>query len=77
MFLFIMLLFGFGDIFNKTNKANDILTIVASSLIILIHLRYYLDPSFIHRLNGGEQFIYYSYQYVTQNYLYFIIISIL
>lgn len=72
MFLFVMLLFGFIDIFNKTNKTNDILTIVVSSLIILIHVRYYLDPNFIHKIVQGE-YIQYSYYYITQNYIYFII----
>jgi hypothetical protein len=73
MLLFIMILFGINDIFNKTNGVNDILTIIVSSLIILIHIRYYVDPNFIHKISEGEEFIEHSYYYVTQNYIYFII----
>lgn len=72
--LFAMLLFGLGDIFSKTNKVNDILTISVSSLIILIHARYYLDSNFIHNIVEGD--ILYSYYYISQNYIYFIIMYI-
>ncbi len=74
--LFIMLLFNFRDIFNKTNKVNDIMTIVVSLLILLIHTRYYLDSNFMHKIAGGEGYLQYSYSYITQNYIYFIIMYI-
>jgi hypothetical protein len=77
LLLFIMILFGIKDIYTKTNKTNDILTIVISSLIILIHIRYYLEPNFVHKLTKGNEFILYKYQYITQNYIYFTIMYII
>jgi hypothetical protein len=73
MLLFNLLLFCISDIFNKTDKVNDILTIVVSLIIILIHIRYYLDPHFIYRIIEGNEYLIYSNNYITQNYIYFII----
>ena len=74
--LFLMLLFSFNDIFHKTNKTNYILTITLNTIILLIHLRYYFDPNFINNLLDGDLGIQYSYVYVAQNYVYFIIMYI-
>lgn len=75
--LFLMLLFSFSDIFNKTNKVNYILTIVVSIIIILIHLRYYFDPNFANNIIDGSNGTEYSYYYVIQNYIYFVIMYII
>ena len=72
IFLFMALFFSLSDVFNKTNKANDILTIIVSLLIILIHLRYYFEPKFIHNLVENGAYNQYSYYYVIQNYIYFV-----
>lgn len=69
--LFLMLMFGIKDMKHKTNKTNDVLTIVSSSLIILVHLIYYLEPNFIHKLNST--FFIYSFDYISQYYVYFVI----
>jgi hypothetical protein len=69
--LFTMIFLSFNDINNKTNKTNDILTIVISSLIILIHLRYYFEPNFVDKLIKGDIFNDFSSSYITQNYIYF------
>ncbi len=74
--LFLMLLFSFNDIFHKTNKINYILTIILATIILLIHLRYYFDPNFINNVLDGDLGIQYSYVYVVQNYVYFIIMYI-
>lgn len=74
--LFLMLLFSFNDIFHKTNKTNYILTITLNTIILLIHLRYYFDPNFINNVLDGDLGIQYSYVYVAQNYVYFIIMYI-
>ncbi|MFA5407414.1 MAG: hypothetical protein WC343_01425 [Bacilli bacterium] len=73
VFLFIMILFSFKDIFNKTDKVNDILTIVVSTIIILIHIRYYVDPNFIHKIIKSDSYIQSSYYYIFQNYIYFVV----
>lgn len=72
--LFIILLFNFEDMFKQTKKANDILMTIVSILVILIHLRYYLDSNFIYR--GNDEYLV-SYQYITQNYIYFIIMYVI
>lgn len=74
--LFLLLLFSFNDIFHKTNKTNYILTITLNTIILLIHLRYYFDPNFINNVLDGDLGIQYSYVYVAQNYVYFIIMYI-
>lgn len=74
--LFLMLLFSFNDIFHKTNKINYILTITLTTIILLIHLRYYFDPNFINNVVDGDLGTQYSYVYVVQNYVYFIIMYI-
>lgn len=76
-FLFLLILLGFNDIFHKTNKTNDILVIVISTIVILIHLRYYLEPNFTHKLIAGEGYYEYSYDYIMQNYIYFSIMYLL
>lgn len=73
IFLFLMILFGLGDITHKTNKENDILTIIVSILILLIHASYYLEPNFVHKLTGNHSFDSFSYDYIAQNYIYFVI----
>lgn len=70
---FIMVLFSFRDIFNKTYKNNDILTILVSILIIFIHCRYYLEPAFTNDLIGNDSYVQHDYYYVAQNYVYFVI----
>ncbi|MDD4608330.1 MAG: hypothetical protein PHD10_04300 [Bacilli bacterium] len=77
IFLFMMILFNFEDIFNKTNKTNDVLAISVSLIIIFIHLRYYLDSSFVHRLIDNNAYHQYSYHYVVQNYVYFIVMYLI
>jgi hypothetical protein len=77
LLLFISLVFNFRDLFNMSNKTNDILTIIVSMIIIIIHLRYYLEPNFLHRLVEGELYIGHSYDYVTQNYIYFIMMVLI
>lgn len=72
IFLFMMLLFSFTDVFGKTNKTNDILIISISILIILVHLRYYFDTSLPHRIIEDEKYLQDSYYYITQNYIYFV-----
>lgn len=76
MLLFLMLLFNFKDIFNNTNKLNDILTIIICSTIILIYIRYYFDGSFMHKIVKSEYYKQTSYLYITQNYIYFNILYI-
>lgn len=73
IFLFTILLFSIKDIFKKTNKINDILAIIASLSIILVHLRYYVEPNFPHKLITDHSFTQNSYDYIYQNYIYFII----
>jgi hypothetical protein len=75
--LFLMLLFSFSNIFDKTNKINCILTIGVSIIIILIHLRYYFDPNFANNLIDGSEGTKYSYIYIIQNYIYFTIMYII
>jgi len=77
VFLFLILLYSFTDIFNKTNKTNDILAITVSTLIILIHLRYYFDSKFIHNIVVDEYYTQYSYHYVAQNYIYFAVMYLI
>ena len=67
----MMLVFNFKDIFHQSNKTNDILTIIVSLLIILIHLRYYYDPYLVYYLIKEDFYQEYLYNYVTQNYGYF------
>ncbi len=69
--LMIVLLFSFQDIFQNTNKVSDILTIISSLVLLLIHLRYYLEPNFIHQIISNDYYQTISYQYITQNYGYF------
>ena len=57
--LILVILYSFKDIFNKTNKTNDYLTILVSTMTILIHLRYYSKTD-----------IFDSYNYLGQNYIY-------
>jgi hypothetical protein len=77
IFLFLMLLFGTTDIFHKTNKANDIFAISVSSLIILIHLRYYFDPNFAHKIIESESYNQFRYYYIAQNHVYFVIMYLI
>lgn len=71
--LFLILLTSINDIKQKTNKVNDIFTIVASGLILLVHANYYFEPYFIHRLMG-DSFLQDSFDYVAQYYVYFVIL---
>lgn len=71
VFLFTIIFYSLDDIFHKTNKTNDFLTIAVSLVIILIHLRYYFEPNFVHKLVENRLFEDYSYYYVVQNYVYF------
>lgn len=66
-----LFLLSIPNIFRKTNKTNDYITIIISTIIILIHLRYYFDSNLINNIYsniGGYDII------VTQNYIYFIIL---
>lgn len=66
-------LLSIPNIFRKTNKLNDYLTIIASIIIVLIHLRYYIDPNLLNNIypnmSGNDIF-------VTQDYIYFIILVV-
>jgi hypothetical protein len=70
MFLLLITLFSFKDLFKKTNKTNDLLIILTSSIIILAHIRYYIEPNLL----GDSQ---YKYNFLLQGYVYFNIMYIL
>lgn len=74
--LFLILFLSIKDTFKKTNKTNDILTIVISIIVLLVHIRYYMDPIFLHNFITIE-YDQLSYHYVQQNYVYFVLMYFL
>lgn len=72
--LFTTFLTSIKDIKKETNTLNDFLTILTTTLLIIIHYRYYLDRSFLHNIvNTNKQY----YIYITQYYIYFILMYII
>lgn len=73
--LLSIFLISIPDVFDKTNKLNDYLTIIGSIIVILIHIRYYKDPNLSNNIftntNNTEYYI-----FVSQNYIYFVIMYI-
>jgi len=76
--IWITFILSFYDIKKDTNRLNDILTIIVSLIISLVHYRYYIDPKFLHNLINLEGAIVLSnsYNYVSQYYLSFFIMYI-
>lgn len=62
------------DIKKETNTLNDFLTILTTTLLIIIHYRYYLDKNFLHNIVGNTNSY---YTYITQYYIYFILMYII
>lgn len=70
--LFIIL---FSNLFNfksNSNKISDYLEIVVSLIVILIHVRFYVDPN-LYNGNNTYNNDYGVYYYVMQNYIYIFI----
>lgn len=70
-----------ANIFNlkkNTNKLNDILTIIACTIITLVFYRYYIDPKFLHNLVKLDDAMVgnTSYHYIHQYYNLFSIMLI-
>lgn len=73
--LLSIFLLSIPSVFGKTNKLNDYLTIIASIIVILIHIRYYRDPNLLNNLYpnpNNEDYFFFIYQ----NYIYFVIMYI-
>jgi len=65
----LMLFFSFISLEKETSKGNFYINIIVLSIVILIHLNYYINPNLktlINELTVGEKAI-----YITQNYIYF------
>lgn len=75
--LWLIILFSIEDIFKKTNKTNDYLTIAISITIIILILRYYIDPTMPHNVESTSLFSSCAYEYMIQNLPSFIIMYIL
>lgn len=63
------------DLKKETNSINDILTIITTILIILIHYRYYLDKNLLHNLihlSYNATSLQNRFTYITQYYPTFI-----
>jgi len=74
--IFTILITSLPDIKKETNKLNDILTIITTLLIILIHYRFYLDQNFLHNLinlNYNSHNLQERFDYITQYYFIFIV----
>ncbi len=72
--LFVLLIDSVMDCKRESQKLNDVLYMVVSFMICLVHYRYYLDPLFLHNLyrSGIDDIVLQnSYQYVSQYYLIF------
>ena len=71
----LMLLINFIDIDKEERKETYIITIIVLSVIILVHINYYINPNLktiINETTIGEKAL-----YITQNYIYFGIMYIL
>lgn len=65
----LILIFSFIDIEKQETKTNFILNIVVLSVVILIHINYFINPNLktiINESSVGEKAL-----YITQNYIYF------
>lgn len=69
------------NIKQKNTLTNDLLLSIISFFIIIIHIRYYFDNTLLHNLfnitNINNQILQNSYNYITNNYIYFIIMLLL
>ena len=76
--LWITLMLSCYDIKKETNSLNDILTIIVSLVVCLIHYRYYVDPKFLHNLIdlSTSYVLQNSYGYVRQYYNLFIVMYV-
>lgn len=65
----------------KTSLTNDLLICISSFFIIVIHLRYYFDNSFLHNLlnitDTNNMVLQNSWNYITNYYEYFIIMFLI
>lgn len=71
----LMLLINFIDIDKEERKETYIITIIVLSVIILVHINYYINPNLktiINETTIGEKAL-----YITQNYIYFGLMYIL
>lgn len=64
-------LISISNIFRKTNKLNDYLTIITSIIILFTYLRYYLDSNLLNNIYPKSNFEYYNF--VLQNYIYYVV----
>lgn len=71
----IMFITSLKDTKKETNSLNDILTIITTILLILIHYRYYLDKNLLHNIINNSNdinILQNRYIYITQYYPHFI-----
>ena len=71
IYLFITHLF---DIKKEVSNKHFIITTIISIITILIYLNYYVNQLFYHNNVGSMTDISMSYEYIYQNYIYFIIL---
>lgn len=79
--LIIIIVNDFEDIWKSSNKTYNILTIIVTLLVIIIHYRYYIDNKLLHNLlrikDINSIILQHSYIYITQYYSLFTIIYII